>query len=80
MPAYVIDPTIAVQHGRVVKRNGDGSIIEFRTVRVRKALQALREAAKELEVTLTETERPRPIRCRVPSQYTSASDAAGFTA
>jgi adenylate cyclase len=28
----VIDPTIAVHHGRIVKRTGDGSIIEFRSV------------------------------------------------
>jgi adenylate cyclase len=28
----LIDPTIAVHHGRVVKRIGDGSIIEFRSV------------------------------------------------
>src|SRR5579863_4370596 len=28
----VIDPTIAVHHGRVVKRTGDGAIIEFRSV------------------------------------------------
>ena len=28
----LIDPTIAVHHGRVVKRTGDGSIIEFRSV------------------------------------------------
>ena len=27
----LIDPTIAVYHGRVVKRTGDGSIIEFRS-------------------------------------------------
>jgi adenylate cyclase len=27
----LIDPTIAVHHGRVVKRTGDGSIIEFRS-------------------------------------------------
>jgi class 3 adenylate cyclase len=26
----LIDPTIAVHHGRIVKRTGDGSIIEFR--------------------------------------------------
>src|SRR3984957_3007647 len=25
----LIDPTIAVHHGRVVKRTGDGSIVEF---------------------------------------------------
>ena len=28
----LIDPTTAVHHGRVVKRTGDGSIIEFRSV------------------------------------------------
>ena len=28
-----IDPTIAVHNGRVVKRTGDGSIVEFRTRR-----------------------------------------------
>src|SRR6185437_1741770 len=28
----VIDPAIAAHHGRVVKRTGDGSIIEFRSV------------------------------------------------
>src|SRR5205823_14655027 len=28
----LIDPTIAVHKGRVVKRTGDGSIVEFRSV------------------------------------------------
>jgi adenylate cyclase len=28
----LIDPTIAVHHGRTVERTGDGSIIEFRSV------------------------------------------------
>src|SRR3974390_320756 len=28
----LIDPTIAVHHGRVVKRTGDGSVVEFRSV------------------------------------------------
>ena len=28
----LIDPTIAVHHGRVVKRTGDGSIVEFRAL------------------------------------------------
>ncbi|SEC58145.1 adenylate cyclase [Rhizobiales bacterium GAS191] len=28
----LIDPTIAVHHGRVVKRTGDGTLIEFRSV------------------------------------------------
>ena len=28
----LIDPTIALHHGRIVKRTGDGGIIEFRSV------------------------------------------------
>jgi adenylate cyclase len=28
----LIDPLIAVNHGRVLKRTGDGSLIEFRSV------------------------------------------------
>src|SRR6516165_2420392 len=28
----LIDPTIAVNHGRVVKRTGDGTLVEFRSV------------------------------------------------
>jgi adenylate cyclase len=28
----LIDPILAVHHGRVVKRTGDGAIIEFRSV------------------------------------------------
>jgi len=35
----LIDPTIAVHHGRVVKRTGDGSIVEFRSVAVRCAIE-----------------------------------------
>src|ERR1700752_4176098 len=28
----LVDPTIAVPHGRVAKRTGDGAIVEFRSV------------------------------------------------
>ena len=28
----LIDPTISVHHGRMVKRTGDGTIVEFRSV------------------------------------------------
>jgi adenylate cyclase len=37
----LIDPIISVHHGRVVKRTGDGSIIEFRSVvdAVRRAIE-----------------------------------------
>ena len=30
--SYLIDPAIAAHHGRIVKRTGDGSLIEFRSV------------------------------------------------
>src|ERR1700721_390273 len=30
--SHLIDPAVAVHHGRVVKRTGDGSIVEFRSV------------------------------------------------
>src|ERR1700739_2934539 len=36
----LIDPAIAAHHGRIVKRTGDGSIIEFRSV-----VDAVRSAA-----------------------------------
>ena len=37
----LIDPTIAVYHGRVVKRTGDGALVEFRSVveAVRRAIE-----------------------------------------
>ena len=37
----LIDPAIAVYHGRVVKRTGDGAIVEFRSVveAVRRAIE-----------------------------------------
>ena len=64
----LIDPTIAVHHGRIVKRTGDGSVIEFRSVvdAVRCALEVQRamvernagDAAKEFH-ELTPTRRDR---------------------
>jgi adenylate cyclase len=43
----LIDPTIAVHHGRVVKRTGDGSIVEFRSVvdAVRCAIEVQRSSS-----------------------------------
>ena len=35
----LIDPAIAAHHGRIVKRTGDGSLIEFRSVVRRRALR-----------------------------------------
>ena len=44
----ISDPTIAVHHGRVVKRTGDGSLIEFRSVvdAVRCAIEVQNGSAK----------------------------------
>ena len=41
----LIDPTISVHHGRIVKRTGDGSVIEFRSVvdAVRCAIEVQRD-------------------------------------
>ena len=50
----LIAPTIAVHHGRVVKRTGDGNIIEFRSV-----VDAVR-CAIEVEYMA------RPVRCLCP--------------
>ena len=47
----LIDPTIAVHHGRIVKRTGDGSLIEFRSV-----VDAVRCAA-EVQNGMVETGR-----------------------
>jgi class 3 adenylate cyclase len=40
----LVDPTIALHHGRIVKRTGDGSIVEFRSVvdAVRCAINSVR--------------------------------------
>jgi adenylate cyclase len=36
----LIDPAIAAHHGRIVKRTGDGSIVEFRSSWMRCAVQS----------------------------------------
>ena len=54
----LIDPTIAVHHGRIVKRTGDGSVIEFRSVvdAVRCAIE-LQNAMVERNVGVPEDRR-----------------------
>ena len=51
-----IDPIISVHHGRVVKRTGDGSIIEFRSV-----VDAVRFAV-EVQTAMIERKRWRAAR------------------
>jgi len=55
----LIDPTIAVHHGRVVKRTGDGIIIEFRSV-----VDAVR-CAIELQTGMVERNAGLPLEKRI---------------
>ena len=55
----LIDPAIAMHHGRVVKRTGDGSIIEFRSV-----VNAVR-CAIEVQTGMVERNMGVPPECRI---------------
>jgi adenylate cyclase len=55
----LIDPTIAVHHGRIVKRTGDGSIVEFRSV-----VDAVR-CAIEVQNGLAERNAGLPLEKRI---------------
>ena len=57
----LIDPTIAAHHGRIVKRTGDGSIVEFRSV-----LDAVRCAEWVTAAHVAKGEIPKSQRCRPP--------------
>jgi hypothetical protein len=63
----LIDPTIAVHNGRIVKRTGDGAIVEFRSV-----VDAVRCA---IEVQNTMVERNAGVPCgRRQGDWGSTSD------
>ena len=55
----LIDPIISVHHGRVVKRTGDGSIIEFRSV-----VDAVR-CAVEVQTSMIERNAGVPLERRI---------------
>src|SRR5271169_904904 len=55
----LIDPTIAVHHGRVVKRTGDGILVEFRSV-----VEAVR-CAIELQNAMVERNAGLPPERRI---------------
>src|ERR1700681_1360445 len=55
----LIDPTVAVHHGRVVKRMGDGFIVEFRSV-----VDAVR-CAVELQNSMVERNAGVPTERRI---------------
>jgi adenylate cyclase len=67
----LIDPTIAVHHGRVVKRTGDGAIVEFRSV-----VDAVNCA---IEVQRTMVERNAGSRPTSESNFGSASISATWS-
>ena len=66
----LIDPTIALHHGRVVKRTGDGFLIEFRSV-----VDAVRCA---IEVQNGMVERNAPVVRRSQNGYPLVR-GVGFT-
>ena len=55
----LIDPTIAVHHGRVVKRTGDGILVDFRSV-----VEAVR-CAVEVQTTMIERNAGVPPEKRI---------------
>jgi hypothetical protein len=61
----LIDPTIAAHNDRVVKRTGDGSIVEFRSV-----VDAVR-CAIEVQNTLIERRCVRGPPHRIPHRHSS---------
>ena len=61
----LIDPLISVYHGRIVKRTGDGAIVEFRSV-----VDAVRLA---IEVQNGMVERNAGLPQNVASSFASAS-------
>ena len=59
----LIDPAIAAHHGRIVKRTGDGSLVEFRSV-----VDAVRCAGRPCR---SQRRRAAGASNRVPYRYSS---------
>ena len=72
----LIDPAVAIHHGRVVKRTGDGIIIEFRSV-----VDAVR-CAIEVQNGMVERNAGLPPERRIEfvSAFTSATSSRSRTA
>ena len=70
----LIDPTIAVHHGRVVKRTGDGALVEFRSV-----VDAVR-CAIEVQNAMVERNAGLPQERRIASAFISATSSRRATA
>ena len=67
----LIDPTITVHHGRIVKRTGDGAIVEFRSV-----VDAVNLA---IEVQRAMVERNAGVALTSASNFGSASISATWS-
>ena len=63
----LIDPTIAVHHGRIVKRTGDGSVVEFRSV-----VDAVRCAIEVQRAMVGSIRSLRRVRSRARMRSSSA--------
>jgi class 3 adenylate cyclase len=77
----LIDPTISVHHGRVVKRTGDGSVIEFRSVvDAVRCLCATCIPSPRVNRPSATCSRPSmiapPISCFSPRSFETTSDMA----
>ena len=73
----LIDPAVAAHHGRIVKRTGDGSIIEFRS-----AVDAVRCAIEDSEAASSSATPacPRTGESNSASGFTSATSSRRATA
>ena len=72
----LIDPTIAVHNGRVVKRTGDGALVEFRSV-----VDAVRCAIEVQNAMVERNEAcPRIAASSSGSAFTSATSSRRATA
>jgi hypothetical protein len=74
----LIDPTIVVHNGRVVKRTGDGAIVEFRRAvdAVRCAIEIKTQWWKATPETTATSWRWRQYRCAIGSDRDARSQSA----
>ena len=76
----LFDPAIAVHHGRVVKRTGDGALVEFRSVvdAVRCAIEVTL-GAKPSNASMLDEQRPlaREAVCAAYAQTADGNRSAG---
>ena len=71
----LIDPTIAVHNGRVIKRTGDGALVEFRSVvdAVRCAVEVQNGMAERMIRTTNDVVRTLLIQASLPPRFWAES-------